>query len=104
KMKKPFAILVFLFVIACSVNAGFAADAASAKAQTLLKQARTALGGEDKLASVKALTLLAEMSVPDLKNSGEGSVEISLLLPDKFARTTSQTWSHVSQEGGGLTI
>jgi hypothetical protein len=63
------------------------ADAAAARAQELVKQARAAIGGEEKLKALQSLSAAGTFRrlLGDREMSGE--VEFDLLLPDKFMKT-----------------
>jgi hypothetical protein len=78
-----------LMTIALMAGSLLAAADGDAKALAMLKQARAALGGEEKLAKVRGLsasgTLAREMG--DQQVTGE--MTIDLQLPDKMLRTDS---------------
>lgn len=59
------------------------------RAEEVLKQARTAIGGEEKINSIQSLTVKGKYRrvMPDREISGER--EFDLLLPDKFMKTDS---------------
>ena len=59
------------------------------RAQTLLAQARSALGGDDKLKAIQALSTTAKFRKILAKDQPEisGEVQLDFLLPDKFIST-----------------
>jgi hypothetical protein len=61
------------------------------KANAVLAEARTALGGGDKLASVKKLQITGTTRRANGNFNLEGDTEIFLELPDKFRRNESLT-------------
>ena len=69
-----------------------------AKANSVLAEARKALGGEDKLAAVKRLQVNGTTKRANGNFNLEGDTEIFLELPDKFRRNESLTLG-----GGGST-
>jgi hypothetical protein len=60
-----------------------------AKAEQLLAQARTALGGERNLSKVKGLTATGTYQRTQQDRQLSGEITIDLQLPDKFLRTES---------------
>jgi hypothetical protein len=70
-----------------------------AKATSVLAEARKALGGEDKLASIKRLQVNGTTKRANGNFNLEGDTEIFLELPDKFRRNESLTLG-----GGGTGI
>lgn len=62
-----------------------------AKATTVLAEARKALGGEDKLASVKTLQVNGTTKRANGNFNLEGDTEIFFQLPDKFRRNEALT-------------
>ena len=68
-----------------------------AKANSVLAEARKALGGEDKLAAVKRLQVNGTTKRANGNFNLEGDTEIFLELPDKFRRNESLTLG----SGGG---
>src|SRR5437870_4270344 len=75
-----------------SVVPTFAADHADAHAREVLAAARQALGGDDALAAVHAITLEGELR-RRLPADGEadpgeiaGSVRVDALVPDRYLR------------------
>jgi hypothetical protein len=62
-----------------------------AKANTVLAEARKALGGEDKLASVKKLQVNGTTKRANGNFNLEGDTEIFFELPDKFRRNEALT-------------
>jgi hypothetical protein len=60
----------------------------SERAQAILRAGRTALGGEEKLASVRSLSLAGELRRKTQAGDGQsGDIRMEFLLPDKFMRT-----------------
>ncbi len=70
-----------------------------AKANSVLAEARKALGGEDKIAAVKRLQVNGTTKRENGNFNLEGDTEIFLELPDKFRRNESLTLG-----GGGTGI
>jgi hypothetical protein len=62
-----------------------------AKASTVIAEARKALGGEDKLASVKTLQVNGTTKRANGNFNLEGDTEIFFQLPDKFRRNEALT-------------
>lgn len=62
-------------------------EAAKARAQEVLKQAREALGGEANLAAVKSLQAQGNFKTTMGGREVQGDFKIELLMPDKFMRT-----------------
>jgi hypothetical protein len=92
-MRRLFRALTLL--AAAAAFAGVAAadtpKSGAARAEEILKQARAALGGEDKVRGVQSLAVRGKFRrvVQEREMSGEREFEFS--LPDKFARTESIT-------------
>jgi hypothetical protein len=61
----------------------------TAKGAALLAEARTAIGGEDKIAAIKRLQVKGEMRRGQGNLTLEGDAEVFLELPDKFRRNES---------------
>ncbi len=67
-------------------------DAASkARALSILKQTREALGGEANLAAVKSLALNGEFRTVMGGREVKGDIKIEMMLPDKYQRTIKTT-------------
>jgi len=75
-------VLTFTALINAAANTG-----ADARAEETLKQARAAIGGDDKVSSVQSMTALGKFrrSFGDRETSGER--EVSFQLPDKYIST-----------------
>ena len=75
-------VLTFTALINAAANTG-----ADARAEETLKQARAAIGGDDKVRSVQSMTALGKFrrSFGDRETSGER--EVSFQLPDKYIST-----------------
>lgn len=70
-----------------------------AKGAALLAEARTALGGEDKLLAVKTITAKGDFKRTAGNNLVEGELELLLEFPDKMKRTED-----TSAPGGGPAV
>lgn len=81
---------VFLLaaVIGASVYAGQTQDA-TVKAASILSEARKALGGEDKLAAIKALQARGTVRRAAGEVNLEGDLDLSIELPNKYLRKES---------------
>lgn len=85
-MERLFALL---FSVALTLG-GYAARAAGdTKAEELLKQARTALGGEAKLSKVQGLSCAGTVQRAIGDRQMTGDITIDVQLPDKFLRSDS---------------
>ena len=74
-------LLLILTLILTSATAAFADDA---RAQEILKQARQAIGGEDKLQKIQGLQINGQYRRVFGERQMGGDREISILLPDKY--------------------
>ncbi|HEY0762476.1 MAG TPA: hypothetical protein VGD61_08890 [Pyrinomonadaceae bacterium] len=74
-------LLLILTLILSSATAAFADDA---RAQEILKQARQAIGGEDKLQKIQGLQINGQYRRVFGERQMGGDREISILLPDKY--------------------
>src|SRR5688572_16344936 len=83
-------VSVFLLaaVVAASVYAGQAQDAV-AKGASILADARKAVGGEDKLAAIKALQARGTVRRAAGEVNLEGDLDLSIELPGKYLRKES---------------
>jgi hypothetical protein len=72
-------------------TAGAGQQPEEVKANAIVAEARKAVGGEDKLASVKALQITGTTRRANGNFNLEGDTEIFLELPDKFRRNESLT-------------
>ncbi len=93
-MRTPAATCVFVFGILVAVAnqtviAGQQAE--EAKADSVLAEARKALGGVDKLSAVKTLQINGTTKRANGNFNLEGDTEIFFELPDKFRRNESLT-------------
>ena len=83
---------MLLAVLATSVQTtGAGQQPEETKAIAVLAEARKALGGEDKLASIKKLQITGTTRRANGNFNLEGDTEIFLELPDKFRRNESLT-------------
>lgn len=82
-------IFVFSLLIAGLTHAFAGLSDDVSRAEAVLKQARTAIGGEAKIHSIQSLTVKGKYRrvMPDREINGER--EFDLLLPDKFMKTDS---------------
>jgi hypothetical protein len=64
-------------------------NAGAARAEEVLKQARAALGGEEKLRGVQGLSIKGKFRRVMQEREMSGEREFDLLLPDSFMRTES---------------
>jgi len=74
-------LLLILTLILSSATAAFADDA---RAQEILKQARQAIGGEDKLQKIQGLQINGQYRRVFGERQMVGDREISILLPNKY--------------------
>jgi hypothetical protein len=83
-------VLVFLLaaVLSAPVDAGQAQDAA-AKGAAILAEARKALGGDDKLAAIKAVQARGTVRRAAGEINLEGDLDLSIELPGKYLRKES---------------
>jgi hypothetical protein len=82
------AVFLFAAAVAVSVYAAQAQDAV-AKGAAILADARKALGGEDKLAVVKALQARGTVRRAAGEINLEGDLDLSIELPNKYLRKES---------------
>ncbi len=82
-------LTLFLSALAFAQAQPGAAEAASSRAQEVLKQAREALGGEANLAAIKSLQANGDFKTLQAGREVKGNFKIELLMPDKFMRTTT---------------
>lgn len=75
--------------------------AAPSPADDLLRKARSAMGGEDKLNGIHSLSASGYLLLPSTKQWSGGAIEINYLLPDKFSRATTESWNNVGGDSGG---
>lgn len=86
-MHKPTCLLALM--LCCSVAALAQTDKA-ARAQELLTQARTAIGG-DKLKSLQSLAISGSYRQMMGEREMSGDIELEMLLPDKARKTTTMS-------------
>lgn len=87
-MQRLMVSLISLGMLFGSLIAGADGDAKTAE---LLKQARAALGGENKLAKVQGLSAAGTLAREIGDRQVTGELTIDLQLPDKMARTDSMS-------------
>ncbi|HZS09721.1 MAG TPA: hypothetical protein VFD58_33150 [Blastocatellia bacterium] len=75
-------LLAVLIPVAAFAQTGAAKT--DAKAAEVLKQARKALGGEDKLKALQSLTANGSRRFSMGQNTAEGEFEVDMILPDKI--------------------
>ena len=89
-MNKLFKLIFVVTLLIAGLTHAFAnlSDDLS-RAEAVLKQARTAIGGDAKIHSIQSLTVKGKYRrvMPDREINGER--EFDLLLPDKFMKTDS---------------
>ncbi|MBI2188730.1 MAG: hypothetical protein HYU37_16655 [Acidobacteria bacterium] len=91
-----------IVLLGCASSAGLQAQAAvedAAKGAALLADARQALGGEPRLAAVKALDVRGEFKRLVAQTTIEGELQIRIERPDKWRRDED-----LSPPGGGPAI
>lgn len=81
-----FACLLTLFV-AGSFNALAKSNGEAARALEILKQARAAVGGEEKIGAIQSLTLKGKFRRVMQEREMAGEREFNFLLPDKFMKS-----------------
>ena len=92
---KKFTLTIFC-VTACFLGLGSIFDCVSAsfksddRALEILRQARQAVGGEDKIKSVKSMTIVGKSAKTSPDNPGspsQANFELNLSLPNQFSKT-----------------
>lgn len=91
---KKFTLMIFC-VIAGFLGLGSIVDSVGARfkfddrALEILRQARQAIGGEEKIKLVKSLTIIgkAVKSSPDHSSASPANFELNLSLPNQFSKT-----------------
>jgi hypothetical protein len=87
-MHRLWRILSALALAALTSSAAFAdGSAGAARAEEVLKQARAAVGGEEKLRGVRGLSMKGKFRRVMQEREMSGEREFDLLLPDSFMRT-----------------
>jgi hypothetical protein len=83
--------LLLLPALAFAQNQPSNPEAAKARAQEVLKQAREALGGETNLAALKSLQANGNFKTAMGGREVQGGFKIEMLMPDKFMRTSTMS-------------
>jgi hypothetical protein len=78
-------LLVLLAAVTC--NALVKETGEAARALELIKQSRTAIGGEEKISSIQSLTLKGNFRRVMQEREMSGEREFDFLLPDKFMKS-----------------
>lgn len=90
-MRIRIAIVLTLMLGLLAVTGRAARGDEKARAEELLAQARTALGGEAKLKAVQSLSVSGQLrqviGTDDGQEQIQGDIQFDLLLPDKYKRT-----------------
>lgn len=81
----------FLLAAAASVGAHVGVEARGTRAAEVLKQARAALGGEEKLRGVQGLSFKGKFRRVIQEREMAGERELEFQLPDKFVKSESFT-------------
>jgi hypothetical protein len=89
--KRSLPLLVLVPLVA-TVPLRAIAPQADAKAEEILKAARTALGGDDALAKVQSATVTGSSRRIMGEREFSSDVTLDLLLPDKFKRTEEMSF------------
>lgn len=76
-----------LALLLCTPGLLRATSQKSKNVQELLKQTRTALGGESKIAGVRSLTAVAKFRRPIGDREMTGEVQYDILIPDHYMKT-----------------
>ncbi|HEX8354231.1 MAG TPA: hypothetical protein VF611_15085 [Pyrinomonadaceae bacterium] len=86
-------IVRYLFVLALAAGAAGGrvapAEAGGSRAEEVMKQARAAMGGEEKLRGVQSLSFKGKFRRVMQEREMSGEREFDLQLPDKFSKTES---------------
>jgi hypothetical protein len=92
-MTRKRSLLLFVLVpLVAIVPLRAIAPQADAKAEEILKAARTALGGDDALAKVQSATVTGSSRRIMGEREFSSDVTLDLLLPDKFKRTEEMSF------------
>ena len=92
-MTRKRSLLLFVLVpLVATVPLRAIAPQADAKAEEILKAARTALGGDDALAKVQSATVTGSSRRIMGEREFSSDVTLDLLLPDKFKRTEEMSF------------
>ena len=73
--------------VVCGQNGAAKTDTSTTRAQEVLRQAMTALGGEAKLRAVQSLSVNGKFRRIVQTQDQSGNVELQFLLPDKYKKT-----------------
>src|SRR5215212_7877535 len=87
KVIRPLSVL--LLAALASAGAYARVGAAATRAEEVLKQARAALGGEEKLRGVQGLSFKGKFRRVIQEREMSGEREFEFQLPDRFSRTES---------------
>lgn len=86
-------IVQYVFVLSLAVGAAGGrvapAEAGGSRAEEVMKQARAAMGGEERLRGVQSLALKGKFRRVIQEREMSGEREFEFQLPDKFAKTES---------------
>jgi hypothetical protein len=92
-MTRKRSLLLFVLVpLVATVPLRAIAPQAEARAEEILKAARTALGGDDALAKVQSATVTGSSRRIMGEREFSSDVTLDLLLPDKFKRTEEMSF------------
>jgi hypothetical protein len=92
-MTRKRSLLLFVLVpLVATVPLRAIAPQADARAEEILKAARTALGGDDALAKVQSATVTGSSRRIMGEREFSSDVTLDLLLPDKFKRTEEMSF------------
>ena len=94
-MRKMYALTVTLVLTLAALINATPNTAADARAEETLKQARAAIGGEEKVRAVQSMTALGKFRRTLGERETSGEREVSFQLPDKYVSTDTFA-------GGGL--
>jgi outer membrane lipoprotein-sorting protein len=82
-------LIFFLGVGAMLAQVVAAQSGDAARGQELLKQARAALGGEEKLAAVKSVSISGSRTVSTPMGGIEGDLKLDFQSPDKYRQSST---------------
>ncbi len=90
-MRKQLRSVLVVLVLSACVSVATRADnkAGTLRAEELLKQARAAIGGAEKVSTVQSLTVKGKFRRVVQERDISGEREFNFLLPDKFMQTDS---------------
>ncbi|QQS44752.1 MAG: hypothetical protein IPM66_12280 [Acidobacteriota bacterium] len=85
-------LTLVLFVLAAPLGSAQDQPAAEisriARANEIIRLAKTALGGEENLDAVKSLQINGDLLIPVGARQVKGNLKIDMILPDRYLRTT----------------